>query len=48
MKIICIFVFKIYFVQDYTRQRASPVTQMVKSLPAVQETRCDPWVRKIP
>ena len=24
------------------------VAQMVKNLPAVQETRFDPWVRKIP
>ena len=27
---------------------ASLVAQMVKNLPAVQETRFDPWVRKIP
>ena len=28
--------------------RASLVAQMVKNLPAVQETRFDPWVGKIP
>ena len=25
-----------------------PGVQMVKNLPAMQETRFDPWVRKIP
>ena len=29
-------------------KRASLVAQMVKRLPAVQETQFDPWVRKIP
>ena len=28
--------------------RASLVAQLVKNLPAMQETRCDSWVRKIP
>jgi len=27
---------------------ASPVSQMVKNLPAMQETQFDPWVGKIP
>ena len=27
---------------------ASLVAQMVKNLPAMQETQVDPWVRKIP
>ena len=29
-------------------QRGFPVAQTVKNLPAVQETRFNPWVRKIP
>ena len=28
--------------------RASLVAQMVKNLRAIQETRSDPWVRRIP
>ena len=31
-----------------SRWRASLVAQMVKDLPAMLETRFDPWVRKIP
>ena len=33
------------FPLDYV---TSLVAQMVKNLPAMQETRFDPWVRKIP
>ena len=32
----------------YVSNNASLVVQMVKSLPAVQETWFDPWVGKIP
>ena len=32
----------------YVSNNASLVAQMVKNLPAVQETWFDPWVRKIP
>ena len=33
---------------DHTEELvASLVTQMVKNLPAMQETRFDPWVKKL-
>ena len=32
----------------YSFKRASLVTQMVKNTPAMQETRFNPWVGKIP
>ena len=40
------FVFKIGTAQY--KGRASPVAQMVKSLPAMQVSRFDPWAGKIP
>ena len=32
----------------YSFKRASLVTQMVKNTPAMQETRFNPWVGKMP
>ena len=34
--------------QDAMVQCTSLVAQMVKNLPAMQETRLDPWISKIP
>ena len=33
---------------SYTKNDAYLVAQMVKILPAMQDTQVDPWVRKIP
>ena len=41
---LCIYVFGALYICD----GISLVAQMVKSLPAMQEIRFDPWVRKIP
>ena len=37
-----------FYNMTYTKNEASLVAQMVKILPAVQDTQVDPWVKKIP